>query len=140
MKDRRRNGYPEHVAVYIDERRFARHYWLEITKFKGRERVKRGFRDLAGKEIEMRLAFHPALHVDAHLIAGKNEITMTSEGVTEVTIHLHPEMVDFSKPVTVRANGKRRSFRIKPSLKTLLESARYDRGLLYTASIKVSVR
>jgi hypothetical protein len=47
--------------------------------------------------------------------------------------------VDFSKPVTVTANGSKSKFDVKPSLETLMESARRDRGLLYSASVKVRV-
>jgi hypothetical protein len=48
-------------------------------------------------------------------------------------------MVDFGQPVAVVVNGRKSTFTPKSSLETLLESARRDRGLLYTASVKVSV-
>jgi hypothetical protein len=48
-------------------------------------------------------------------------------------------MVDYSRPLTVTVNASRSKFDVKPSLETLLESARRDRGLLYTASVKVKV-
>jgi hypothetical protein len=48
-------------------------------------------------------------------------------------------MVDMTKPVTVTINGSKSKFDVKPSLETLMESARRDRGLLYTASVKVKV-
>jgi len=41
--------------------------------------------------------------------------------------------------VTITVNGSKSRFDVKPSLETLLESARRDRGLLYTASVKVRV-
>jgi len=44
-----------------------------------------------------------------------------------------------TKPVTLTVNGSRSKVDVKPSLETLLESARRDRGLLYTAVVKARV-
>ena len=137
MEGRRRNPYPPRVSVHTNDRNFRRNYWLEISQFKGREMIQRGFRDLKGQHIEDRKIFHEFIRVDAELVPDTNEIRVTSTGARELTIYLHERMVDLSKAVVVRVNGARRQFRPKPSVTTLMESARRDRGLLYSAKVKV---
>ena len=73
------------------------------------------------------------------LLKDTNEIKISATGAREIRVYLHEKMVDMTKPVTVTVNGSKSKFDVKPSLETLLESARRDRGLLYTASVKVRV-
>ena len=68
-----------------------------------------------------------------------NEIKLTVSGAREVRVYLHEKMLDLARPVTIAVNGTKSKFDVKPSLETLLESARRDRGLLYSASVKVRV-
>jgi hypothetical protein len=77
--------------------------------------------------------------VKAELVRDSNEIKISASGARELRIYLHEKMIDMAKPLTVTVNGVRSKFDVKPSLETLLESARRDRGLLYTASVKVRV-
>lgn len=140
MKERRRNAWPGRVNVVTNEQRFNRNFWLEITAFRETRSFPRSFIGPGGKTIEQRPILLKWARAEAELDREKNEIRITAEGVRSLRVYLHGKMVDFSKPVIVRANRGRRSFRVKPDLDTLLESARRDRGLLYTASVKVSVR
>jgi len=69
---------------------------------------------------------------------GGNWLEVTTTNVSRFTLWLHPEMVDFSKPIRVALNGKSCfDRRISPSLVTLLESfeRRGDWGLVYPAKI-----
>jgi hypothetical protein len=139
MGTKRRTANPPRVAVYTNERAFSRAFWLEIAEFKGKEVIKRGFMDFDKKQIEERLVFQDEIQVRAEILREQNEVKVTASGAREVRIYLHERMVDFSKPVTVAVNGSRSRFDVKPSLEVLLESARRDRGLLYTASVKARV-
>ena len=85
------------------------------------------------------MAFLDPIQVRADLARGSNEIRVTAAGAREIRLYLHEKMVDLSKPVTVVMNGTKSQFQPKPSIETLLESARRDRGLLYAASVKVKV-
>jgi len=139
MGTKRRTAYPSRVAIHTNERIFNRAFWLEIAEFKGKEIIKRGFMDFDKKQIEERPIFQDEIQVRAEVLREQNEVKVSAAGAREVRIYLHERMVDFSKPVTVAVNGSRSKFDVKPSVETLLESARRDRGLLYTASVKVRV-
>ena len=73
---------------------------------------------------------------------GDNRIQLTSQFARHARLYLHPKMVDFSKPVTVVANGKEVfSGKVTPSLKTMLELVREfdDRGRIFHAAIDVDI-
>ena len=95
--------------------------------------------DFDKKVIEERTLFPEHSHVKAEILKESNEIKISATGAREIRVYLHETMVDYSKPLTVTINASRSKFDLKPSLETLMESARRDRGLLYTASIKVKV-
>jgi len=55
-------------------------------------------------------------------------LTITTHRIAEIEIRFYEGMTDFNKPVTVLLNGrKRHDALLRPSLATLLESARRDR-------------
>ncbi|HYE98150.1 MAG TPA: hypothetical protein VEJ18_04525, partial [Planctomycetota bacterium] len=137
MATKSRDPYPRRVAVATTDRRFGRRFWLEIVDYKAKENVRRRFADLEGKVIEERMVFQEEAQASAELSG--NEIRVTATGVRSVRIHLHGKMVDFDRPVSVVANGRRSTFTVKPSLEALLESARRAPGLLYSASVKVGL-
>ncbi len=139
MGTKRRDPYPKRAAVATHDRTFARAFWLEIAEFRGKELIKRGFPDLQGKTIEDRLVFQEEIKARGEIFPEANEIRISASGAKELRIYLHEKMLDLKKPVTVVVNDSRSKFDVKPSLETLLESARRDRGLLYTASVKVRV-
>jgi dienelactone hydrolase len=86
MKSKTRTAYPARVAVATNDRRFGRRFWLEISEYKGKEIIKRGFADQQGKSIEERLIFQEEAKAAAEL-AG-NEIKVTSTGAKELRIYL----------------------------------------------------
>jgi dienelactone hydrolase len=139
MGTKRRDAYPPRVGLDTNERTFNRNFWLEISEFAGKELLKRNYLDLDRKTIEERTLFPEHAHVRAEIIRDANEIRISATGVREIKVYLQERMIDFSKPLTITVNGSRSKADVKPSLETLLESARRDRGLLYTASVKVKV-
>jgi len=139
MKPKRRHPYPPKVAVYTFDRRFARNFWLEVSEFRGKESVMRGFPDLQNKPIEERAVFADEIQVRAEIVPDANEIKVTASGAREIRLWLHERMVDFGKPLTVTLNGARSKHELKPSTAALLDSALRDRGLLYSASLKLKV-
>ncbi len=84
--------------------------------------------------------------VDGNVVREGNGVTVHSKGVKHLTVWLGREMIDFTKPVTIRVNtamaftngGKP----IKPSLLTLLEDfyARTDRQQLFYAKVGFDVK
>ncbi|HEV3029528.1 MAG TPA: hypothetical protein VG457_18265, partial [Planctomycetota bacterium] len=139
MGTKRRDAYPPRVGLDTNERAYSRNFWLEISEFAGKELLKRNFMDLDRKSIEERTLFPEHSRVRAELVRDSNEIKISASGVRELRVYLHEKMIDMAKPLTVTVNGVKSKFDVKPSLETLLESARRDRGLLYTASVKVRV-
>jgi enterochelin esterase-like enzyme len=139
MGTKKRDAYAPRVAIDTNERAYNRNFWLEIAEFSGKENLKRGYKDLDGKVIEERTLFFDHAHAKAELLKESNEIKITATGAREIRVYLHETMLDYSKPLTVTINASRSKFDLKPSLETLMESARRDRGLLYTASVKVKV-
>jgi pimeloyl-ACP methyl ester carboxylesterase len=139
MKSKRRDPYPARVGIWTQDRTFSRRFWLEVSEFKGKELLKRGYMDASNKTIEDRTLFTDPITVRAELLREKNEIKISATGTRELRVYLHEKMLDLAKPVVLTVNGSRSTFDAKPSLETLLESARRDRGLLYSASIKARV-
>lgn len=66
-------------------------------------------------------------------ITGANQISVTASNVTSLSLWLHPNMVDFNKPIIVRLNGITTLYNIKPSLLDALKSyeRRWDWGMIY---------
>jgi len=139
MGTKRRDAYPPRVGLDTNERAYSRNFWLEISEFAGKELLKRNYVDLDRKSIEERTLFPEHSRVRAELAWDSNEIKISASGVRELKVYLHEKMMDLGKPLTVTVNGLKSKVDVKPSLETLLESARRDRGLLYTASVKVRV-
>jgi predicted esterase len=139
MATKRRDAYPPRVGLETNERAHNRNYWLEISEFSGKELLKRSYLDLDRKPIEERTLFPERSHVKAEIFRESNEIKISASGARELKVYLHERMIDMTRPLTVTVNGSRSKFDVKPALETLLESARRDRGLLYTASVRVSV-
>lgn len=82
----------------------------------------------------------PSGRVD--LVRRGNTVTATTRGVGAFTLLLSPEVFDFSKPVTVVADGKTVfDGRVTPSLPTLLKWAARDndRTMLFAAELKVTL-
>ena len=82
----------------------------------------------------------PSGRVD--LVRKGNTVRATSTGVAAFTLLLSPDMFDFTRPVTVVANG-RTVFdgRVTPSVRTLLKwaAADNDRTMLFGAELPVTL-
>jgi predicted esterase len=139
MGTRRRDAYAPRVGLDTNERAFSRNFWLEISEFKGQELLKRSYMDFDKKTIEERSLFPERAHVRGEINREANEIKLTVAGAREIRVYLHEKMLELAKPVTITVNGSKSKVDVKPSLETLLESARRDRGLLYSSSVKVRV-
>ena len=139
MATKRRDAYAPRVGLDSNERAFSRNFWLEISEFKGQDLLKRSYMDFDKKAIEERTLFPERAHARGEIVKESNEIKVTVAGAREIRVYLHEKMVDLARPVTITVNGSKSTFDVKPSLETLLESARRDRGLLYLSSVKVRV-
>jgi hypothetical protein len=74
---------------------------------------------------------------------GDNTIVVNTRNVAQLTVWLHPQMVDVTKPVTISVNGKKLfTGKVKPSLVTALDSydRRHDWGLIYPIKIELVVK
>jgi hypothetical protein len=70
-----------------------------------------------------------------------NLIEVTARGVTEFTLLLNPEEVDFSREVEVRVNSKEVfNARVNQSMETLLDWAAedLDKSMLYTVELPIN--
>ncbi len=71
-----------------------------------------------------------------------NQFTVDARGVSEFTLLLNPDEIDFTAPVTVNINGRETfSEQVEQSSETLLEWAGQDldRSMLFTAELSLSV-
>ena len=112
--------WPEHT-VLSDTRplRWNVRHWLEVTPRP----------DLEG----------PLL---ARAVRTGNTIEVTSDRVRELSVYLHPRMVDFDQPVRVVVNGETRfEGRVEPDLALMLDLVREfdDRGRIFWARVTVAV-
>ena len=66
---------------------------------------------------------------------------MATENVGKYSLWLHPDMVDFSRPVTVITNGKVEQYDVQPSLLDAIHSyqRRNDWGLIYHYELQITV-
>ncbi|MEX0829649.1 MAG: hypothetical protein WD032_05355 [Nitrospirales bacterium] len=75
-------------------------------------------------------------------ITASNAIVVTANRIRRYTIFLNQDLVDFSKPVIVKTNGKI-SFEgmVEPSIETLLEEVRHrsDVRMLFPAKLTIDV-
>lgn len=139
MGTKRRDAYPPRVGLDSNERAYNRNFWLEIAEFAGKEILKRNYMDFDRKVIEERILFPEHARARGEILKDSNEIKVAATGVREIRVYLHEKMLDLTKPVTLTVNGSKSRHDVRPSLEILMESARRDRGLLYTASVKARV-
>ena len=74
-------------------------------------------------------------------ITGPNQISITTENVTKMSIWLHPSMVDMSQPVLISLNGSApKAYTCNPSLLKALQSyeRRWDWSMIYHAEIDIN--
>ena len=72
---------------------------------------------------------------------GNNVFEITTKNVKDFSLWLHPQMVDFSRPITINLNGNALTRTAKPSLLDALRSyqRRQDWGLIYHSEMKITV-
>jgi len=83
----------------------------------------------------------PSGRVDA--VRRGNQIELTTRGVSELTLLLSPDVLDFAQPIRVTANGRVVSDGVpEPSLATLLKWAARDndRTMLFGAELHVTIK
>jgi pimeloyl-ACP methyl ester carboxylesterase len=83
----------------------------------------------------------PSGRVDA--VRRGNQIELTTRGVSELTLLLSPDVLDFAQPIRVTANGRVVSDGVQhPSLATLLKWAARDndRTMLFGAELRVAIK
>lgn len=155
----RRNPFPKHLVVssprgsgLINPIAPSPHsYWLTINKtglgligcdsieLTGPD-VAKNLEDLSLQGYRLARAVIPGGRVEATLKGG-NMIDARAENVESFSIWLHPQMVDFMRPISIVVNGAKTEHKVQPSLLDALRS--YDRrgdwGLIYHAELVMTV-
>lgn len=114
-------GWPQHT-VYSDTHplRWNQSHWIEVAP---RPDEKEPLRVLAKN-------------------LGANHIDVTCDKVRELTVRLHPRMVDFAQPVRITVNGETAfDAKVAPDAAAMLELVREfdDRGRIYPAQVHLHV-
>lgn len=114
-------GWPEH-EVYSEKRplRWNLRHWLEVE---ARPKIKQPITVFARN-------------------LGDNSFEIISENLRDFSIYLHPKMIDFDKPVRIRANGEEVfEGRVEPDPALTLELVREfdDRGRVFWARVSAKV-
>ena len=138
MRTKSREADPAEVFLVSWERLFLRLYWVEILEVTAKESVKTPVKDFDGKVLETRTVFSSEVRVDARASRKQNSIDVKCDGVKEVKLWLNDRLLDLSKPVIVRVNGKKAfEGKVERSVRTLLDETRRrgDPSLLYCASV-----
>ena len=75
-------------------------------------------------------------------LGGNNLFEITIKNVKDFSLWLHPQVVDFSKPITVNLNGNSPTRTAKPTLLDALRSyqRRRDWGIVYHGELKITVQ
>ena len=75
-------------------------------------------------------------------ITAPNKIVMSTNRIRRYTVFLNQDLVDFSKPVIVKTNGKiSYEGMVEPRIETLLEEVRHrsDTHILFPAKLTIDV-
>lgn len=73
---------------------------------------------------------------------GENQIEITCSEVRQLSVYLHPKMVDMDQPVTIKVNGEVVfRDRVKPDVALMLDTVRTfgDRGRIFWAKVDLEV-
>jgi len=142
-----RNPHPERVVYYGSRNDKAfRHgaYWLEVKSDLGR---KHSFLEATSKEnvisISAKVTKSDGPYQSPEWQAPlKDQGELIEASGTELRIWLHEKLIDFSKPVTVKINGKEQQVKVKPSAEALKASIQKfgDPNYAYPAFIDVTVK
>jgi hypothetical protein len=131
--------YPDHVTLASNrpDAPLNRNDWIQLWQVADPgDESQVVFKHIAGK---MTLYEHTA-HIDAHL--DQNVFDLTVSHVESMRIYLNDQMIDFRRPITVRANKKRSMQKtVKPSIEVMLNDQLFlGRGWRYfTAFIDIDL-
>jgi hypothetical protein len=124
--------------------RFNRFRWLVIDRLGARE-SDAAMKDVntfsvQGRSMQLFARRHAAGRVDA--TRSGNRFDIKTRGVTEFTLLLSPDVIDFDQPVHVTVNGHAvHNARVERNPSTLMRWAARDndRTMLYAAELKIAV-
>lgn len=133
-----RNPYPTRVVSVRDRIHLAPFFWTEIDETLGEVADVQGSMVKKAEVERVKKGFFSTLiaHVD------QNRVEVKSNRVQRYTLFFNRHLIDFSKPVVVISNGKKRfEGRLSEDVHFLLNEAkrRKDRGALYTAAITIDL-
>lgn len=138
FKRQDRNPYPSRVVSVRDSIHLAPFYWTEIDETRGE------VADVQGSMVErdeierVKKGFFASLTAQVD----HNRVEVHSNRVQRYTLFFNRHLVDFSKPIIVISNGRKRfEGMLSEDVHFLLNEAkrRRDRGALYTAGITIDL-
>lgn len=118
LRPKRRDAHPKKIAHYFVGDYCPQAYWVRVAEFAG-----------------------PTAEVAAS-VSGQT-IEFTSKGAKKITFYVDEKLLDLSKPIVVKRDGKTLfEGKASPSIETVLESwkAREDRELVFRAKITVDAK
>jgi hypothetical protein len=81
----------------------------------------------------------PAPRVDATVeaVLGDNRVDVTTHDVDELHVYLDERMIDYTRPVTIAADGREETYELAPSLRVLCDTMaeRGDPRLAFTSRV-----
>lgn len=112
----RRNAAPREISWDLTDSSLRSFFWLEVT--------------------------HPGEGQSLDAVARENRIEVSTRGVGDYEVLLDERLVDFSRPITLAADGVVTTHTVRPSLSVLCSSLleRGDPRLSFTVSLKGSGR
>jgi poly(3-hydroxybutyrate) depolymerase len=146
LADHRRVAHPEKISWETERTdRYNRFRWLVIDRLgkRGSDVTLADVNTFSPIPIMERQLFErekPSGRVD--VVRRGNTFDVRTRGVQAFTLLISPDVVDMSKPVHVRVNGKALpDATVKPDVATLMKWAArdHDRTMLYGAEIHISV-
>ncbi|MBX3238028.1 MAG: hypothetical protein KF814_17925 [Nitrospiraceae bacterium] len=133
----RRVATPKAVTVVREASRLLPFSWVRID---ATDEIASFSEDLVDKRDDaIRRRIYARLTAQ---VTEANRIEVRTDHVRQFTLFLNQDLIDFSKPVIVVANGHTTDFGIvTPSVETLLKQARirHDPGQLFAAQLSLSV-
>lgn len=138
FSNQQRDPYPKEIQSVRDIDHLNRFYWTKINHVS---------EDLASVYSSV-LSHEEAGRVKEGkfaILSGKihgNTIELETQRVQRLTLYLHSNLVDLTKPVLVIANGQQRfEGKVDPDISVLLQEARYrkDPSMLFEAKLPIEI-
>jgi molybdopterin-dependent oxidoreductase alpha subunit len=148
VRDHPRHPLPDRLTWEVTDHELpGRAHWLVIDRVAGASgpRLEPDLNVFSGEGFnhgrELYGRTRPSGRVDA--VRRGNVVELKTRGVSELTLLLSPDAFDFSKPITVTANGRTvAGERVEPSVATLLKWAARDndRAMLFGAELHITIK